>query len=156
MLDLPKGDVSDLNVPPGMIMPYISTTLDGWLLCDGAIFDAVIYPDLFAVLGDNFTPNMTDFFPRGSIVQSEIDDFVMQGQRTRMPRTGSWTLASAGAHVHYRGNQIGNFAGGTRRGVIGSANSQSEANGNHSHNSYAGGDTFTRPPHMNMAYLIKT
>ena len=156
MLDLPDGKTSDLSVPPGMIMPYISTTLDGWLLCDGAIFDAIIYPDLFAVLGDNFTPNMTDFFPRASIVQSEIDDFVMQRQLTRLPRTGSWTLASAGNHNHAKGSQIANFAGGSWRGVIGSTTTPSSANGNHSHNSYTGGDTFTRPPHMNMAYLIKT
>jgi len=154
MLDLPKD--SDIGVPTGMIMPYISTTLNGWLLCDGGIFDVVAYPDLFLLLGDNHTPIMTDFFPRASITQSEIDGFVMQGQLTRMPRTGSWTLASAGSHFHRLGIQIRNYVGGSWRGATELPGVPSAAAGNHNHTSYTGGDTFTRPPHMKLAYLIKT
>ena len=48
--------VSDLGVPIGAIMPYAGQTPpEGYLLCDGSEIDRQQYPDLFAVIGTQYT-----------------------------------------------------------------------------------------------------
>lgn len=55
--------------PVGIIVPYASSTLpDGYLLCDGGVYDPADYPELFAVVGYSFggvgsafnVPNLID------------------------------------------------------------------------------------------------
>jgi microcystin-dependent protein len=55
--------VMDFNpFPPGMVFPFGSDTAPpGYLLCDGATYAAVDYPELFSVIGYNFGGSGADF-----------------------------------------------------------------------------------------------
>ena len=58
---------SNQLIPVGALLAFSSTTIpDGWLLCDGSIFDQAVYPLLFAALGNsNVLPNFENRFVRG-------------------------------------------------------------------------------------------
>jgi microcystin-dependent protein len=44
------------KIPPGTIAMWPSNTIpNGWLLCDGSIYDQLTYPALFAVIAENYT-----------------------------------------------------------------------------------------------------
>jgi microcystin-dependent protein len=44
------------KIPPGTIAMWPSSTIpNGWLLCDGSIYDQLTYPALFAVIAENYT-----------------------------------------------------------------------------------------------------
>lgn len=55
--------VMDFNpFPPGMIFPFGGAVApDGYLLCDGASYEAADYPELFAAIGLNFGGSGTAF-----------------------------------------------------------------------------------------------
>lgn len=50
-----------VSLPIGVIMPHAmaGTLPSGWLMCDGAQYDAADYPDLFAVLPSNLKQETT-------------------------------------------------------------------------------------------------
>ena len=55
------------NVPVGTIVMYLGQTPpDGWLLCDGKTFSVLEYPKLKDHLGDNKTPDLRGYVPRGA------------------------------------------------------------------------------------------
>ena len=57
---------------------------NGYLLCDGASFSQVTYPDLYAVLGNvNTTPDLRGYFLRGLNTSATVD-----------PNGGSRTIGS--------------------------------------------------------------
>ena len=59
--------VGGTNTPVGAIATWpTSTPPAGWLLCDGSQFDENVFPELFALLGKNTTPNLSDQFIRGA------------------------------------------------------------------------------------------
>ena len=52
-------------MPAGIIMAWPSATLpQGWLKCDGSTYSAVTFPQLYAVLGVTYTPNLCGYFLR--------------------------------------------------------------------------------------------
>jgi len=52
-------NLPDLASPPGMVNAFVGATApDGWLLCDGSTFNELTYPELYALLGTNTTPDM--------------------------------------------------------------------------------------------------
>lgn len=55
------------GLPVGAIATFISTTLpNGFLLCDGSVFDRLTYPDLYKALGDsNVLPNLMGRYLKG-------------------------------------------------------------------------------------------
>lgn len=54
------------GVPVGSIVIWFGTVPPpGWLLCDGSLFDAAEFPDLFSLLGANVLPDFTGMFPLG-------------------------------------------------------------------------------------------
>ena len=62
--------------PVGSIIMYGGTAApSGWFLCDGRLYDTIVYADLFAVIGYNFggggpmfmVPNFQDRFPKGTM-----------------------------------------------------------------------------------------
>jgi hypothetical protein len=62
-----KNRVYSMGVPVGTVITYAGRTLpDGYLLCNGAQYDPLIYPELFAVLGEDRVPNLLDQFVRGA------------------------------------------------------------------------------------------
>lgn len=53
-------------MPIGTVVSFYSLTLPtNYLVCDGSVYDTVTYPDLFAVLGVNTTPDLRGVFIRG-------------------------------------------------------------------------------------------
>jgi microcystin-dependent protein len=58
--------VANALVPVGTITGYGGASAPtGWLLCDGASFSAVTYPNLNTVLGGTTLPNLVGRFPMG-------------------------------------------------------------------------------------------
>ncbi|MEM9887457.1 MAG: tail fiber protein [Bacteroidota bacterium] len=57
-------------VPVGTIIMWIGdeneTVPDGWLICDNRLYNTTTYPDLFALLGSDRTPNFLGRFPVGA------------------------------------------------------------------------------------------
>ena len=54
------------TVPVGTVIAYHATTApEGYFACDGAEFDAAVYPKLAAVLGKNKVPDLRGYFIRG-------------------------------------------------------------------------------------------
>lgn len=54
------------TVPVGTVISYYGATApEGYFACDGAEFDAAVYPKLAAVLGKNKVPDLRGYFIRG-------------------------------------------------------------------------------------------
>ena len=133
---LPISESIDANIPVGMINPSLTSIVDGWLLCDGSTFDALLYPELNALLGGNTLPDLVERFPRATTNQAEINGFVLQGYLTRLPRTGNWTLKSGGGHTHKLGTSRSQFRNGTWRGSTDTGdNDYTDYAGSHNHTS---------------------
>ncbi len=55
------------DLPVGTIVMYLGQTPpEGWLLCNGSTFSASAYPELKQHLGDNKTPDLRGYVPRGA------------------------------------------------------------------------------------------
>ncbi|MEM9849532.1 MAG: tail fiber protein, partial [Bacteroidota bacterium] len=63
------SSLSDSN-PVGTIIMWIgdenATVPTGWLVCDNRLYNTTTYPDLFALLGSDRTPNFLGRFPVGA------------------------------------------------------------------------------------------
>jgi microcystin-dependent protein len=58
--------LSDGGFRTGMVQMFMGETPpDGWLVCDGSMFDTNAYPELYALLGNYVLPNMIQRFPLG-------------------------------------------------------------------------------------------
>lgn len=58
---------ADGNPVGTVIMYYGNTAPEGYLVCDGSMFDEHKYPLLKALLGKNTTPNLSNQFIRGAV-----------------------------------------------------------------------------------------
>ncbi|RKZ81251.1 MAG: hypothetical protein DRQ35_00530, partial [Gammaproteobacteria bacterium] len=160
------ASIAEDRSPLGTVIMNVSTTpIAGYLLCDGSAFDTALYPDLFALLGSNTTPNLTSQFVRGTNVQGTINGFTQRGDSTARPNAG-FTTNSTGAHSHsttityYRSN--GGNDGNTGPGKNTDTNTTrnwthtSSSAGAHSHSITGGGDSETAPKHVYLAYHVKS
>jgi microcystin-dependent protein len=85
-------------VPVGAVMMWWGTAQPAggfWLICNGATFSQVTYPDLFVFLGNsNVLPDMRGYFPRGLDTSGTVDP--NGASRT----IGSVQTSQLQAHVH--------------------------------------------------------
>jgi microcystin-dependent protein len=169
-------NADQFEAPIGSIAPYpaaAGSVPSGWLLCDGASYDANFYPELFSVIGINYgsepnnrflVPDLRGRTPIGKDAgQTEFDNLGDTGGAkthtlalSEMPshNHGGSTL-SGGGHTHPYGTRpflINTDAAGevTRDGADGSGdlpNQNTQFAGSHSHPINAqGGDG----PHNNL------
>jgi microcystin-dependent protein len=71
-----SAHVTNRFMRPGIIVDYAGTTVpEGWLLCDGTVYEISEYPNLGAVLGNTWggdgvttfaVPNLQNLFTRGA------------------------------------------------------------------------------------------
>ena len=60
--------------PVGTVIAYHATTApEGYFACDGAEFDAAVYPKLAAVLGESKVPDLRGYFIRGYATNNDVD-----------------------------------------------------------------------------------
>lgn len=84
----------------GSLQMFLIVPPLGWLLCDGATYDKVDYPELWAVLPSQLTsptqltlPDLTSAFPAGTATEGEIGDEAGQN-------TFALTVAQLPTHSH--------------------------------------------------------
>jgi len=153
--------------PIGTIIMFASfdTIPAGYLRCDGAAYNTATYPQLFILTGQSFTPNLTEHFIKGASNQGQVTAYTQQADSTARPNT-TFTVAGStnttGNHTHRHGDIIYNYGGGGGRMLDPiSDTDNTAAAGNHSHTLSGatvngGGDAITQPPHVYMAYYIKS
>ena len=163
MLDLATVGGGD---PVGSILTYPSVTPPpGYLFCDGSAFNELLYPILYALLGNsNILPDFRQDFIRGANIQAEIDAFVAKIDSTKLPNNPiTGTAANAGAHTHNiphaaAANNALPFFQPQGYGPLTNLKTQTTgAAGAHTHaiTIDGGGDSETAPQHKYMAYHIK-
>ena len=60
--------------PVGTVIAYHATTApEGYFACDGAEFDAAVYPKLAAVLGESKVPDLRGYFIRGYATNNDVN-----------------------------------------------------------------------------------
>ena len=178
-IELLKGTPDGVGI--GRIDVFTTLTIPKThLLCDGSTFDKLVYPDLFAFLGSDKTPDLRDKFVRGwSAARAPMN---VQGQATAKPTTpftadsaGNHQHASAGGHKHIEGlpgfkpygSKYG-FADNTGSTGLGGSGSDQRAypytstEGDHQHaaagahtHTISGGDAETRPANTAVVYAIQ-
>lgn len=101
--------VTEQLVPTGTLLPWAGQAAlavpSGWALCDGQALNRVAFSSLFKVIGTEFgagdgvttfnVPNMSDRFPRGTHLGSEVGD------------TGGSSAATMPNHSHGGSTQGG-------------------------------------------------
>jgi hypothetical protein len=175
ILGVPIADVARvaLNVqvtfPVGAIIPFggpYDKIPDGWLLCDGTLYDITAYPELFAVIGciwgspdpDLFqVPDLRGIFLRG-VNRNAADEFSDPDKDSRVSRypggnfantVGSYQADAFESHTHTYVNTLmkigeeGYHAGGSHGGSA----PNPPVN-------YTGGNE-TRPMNAYVNYIIK-
>ncbi len=101
------------KLPVGAIIPWaIDAIPTGWLLCNGAAFSGVTYPELAVLFPSLTVPNTSDYYPRfGSTVGASATESTRVAGRaiitvsiaasTSLPLlTGSVVSSAAGGHGH--------------------------------------------------------
>ena len=144
------------NVMIGLVVPYAGDTAnlpDNVLLCDGAVYDRVDYPALYAVLADAYlddadtfhTPQLVDTF----VVGTDENEGAEGGEATH-----TLTADEMPSHLHeYQEKNEILFPYGTltpdisaRGTLLESARETSSAGGGEAHNNL--------PPYHAMTYVI--
>jgi hypothetical protein len=95
-----RKQVVSLGVPVGTVITFAGRFVPpGYLLCDGSVFDQLIYPELFVTLGNsNRVPNLTDQFIRGSMAA----DFGLPAKSFNKGRNLGNNLDFGGTEVFFR------------------------------------------------------
>lgn len=80
-------------VPSGQVIPFMSAAIpNGWLLADGAILSQIIYPALFASLGNSWGAA-----PAGSFALPDLRGKVLIGTSPTIPFASTAPLGRAGS-----------------------------------------------------------
>jgi microcystin-dependent protein len=159
--------LSNVN-PPGMVIAFAgtSTTLTGYLLCDGSIYNSSYYPYLFNAIGytyggdtnnGNFrVPNYKGLFLRSTGSQS------VQGKTYTSPVLGTtlndkstqFTTSEFVDHIH---TEVRSFVTGSSdfMAPYQYSNAVSSLNFTKSSNTFNSGNLETHPVHTSVQYFIK-
>jgi len=140
-------------MPIGAIIAYYGLVAPtGWLLCNGATFDASVYTALNTLLGSNTLPDLRGYFLRGLDSTRTLGS--QQNDATKMPNN-PFVVQPAGSHSHTLG--VNNGIGGTGSVTTSTGGVQTVSTSttpDHTHN-LTGGDTETRPKNIAVNYIIK-
>lgn len=144
------------STPVGIIQPFASDTNipRGYLLCDGASYPTADYPDLYAVIGNTYggdstnfnVPNLVDKFIQGSTTSGEEKEAGLPNITGRasypsgLARDGSFYSTTYGSEKF-------SMQGGVGNGALAFDASRSSA-------IYGKSDT-VQPPALTMVYIIK-
>ena len=154
--------------PVGMVITFAgtSTTLTGYLLCDGSSYSFQQYPYLFGVIGYTYgdagngyfrVPNYKGIFLRGAGLQD------VQGKTYTAPELGTTMVdkmssfetnvyvdnITTGTKTVLTGSTVSGTSGFYTTSVIGNVNFST------SFNIYNYGNNETRPVHTSVQYFIK-
>ena len=157
-LNLGGGElIYNVGLPIGSVMMWpLDLPPDGWLICNGNVFDGVKYAVLNQLLGDNHTPDLRGQFIRGAV--GPLDNFAKHQWTTGRPRN-PFTTNNTGHHHHdYTLQYTGSGNGGTRFAFwdVNEGKTYQTANaGSHTHTITGGGDSETAPDHVYLNFIIK-
>lgn len=146
-----------VGAPVGSILMWTQEPIPtGWLECNGSTFNAVDYPELFDLYGNNILPDLRSAFIRGrGPAAGTLNAFgTIYPYKTGAPVT-PFTVSTAPDHTHPTapGSAINTGGGGTT--LSGYTNSGTTgAGGSHTH-TITGGDTETVPAHKVLIYIVK-
>ena len=146
------------NVDPiGTILMFPSLNLPkGYLLCNGAKFNTIIYSELAQILKSDTLPNFTDRFPRSVGPSTANKALHYQSWTTANPRN-KWKTSEDGEHQHTYEDwatyiNVANM--GTEFVLYEQINTETEQDGGHIH-IISGGDSETRPQSATIYFIIK-
>ena len=128
---------------------------DGYLLCNGAAFDATHYPVLNQVLGTNRTPDLRSQFIRAA-GGNTLDNFARHQYTTARPRSNFFTDTTGNHHHTVRvGTKSSPVGGGGYHVGMNPEHTTTSTEGNHIHHIASGGDPETAPNHVYLFFIIK-
>ncbi len=193
-MNIKKGAITQTQIPIGSIVAFagdlsIQVQLDilvkdGWLLCDGSVFNKTNFPELFAVIqysnggssNEFYVPDLRNRFLRGTTgiaadrdpdATSRIAAAVngatgnrtasLQRHATALPTSEAWQLANNGQHQHsciHITNSQTNAWSGGNNVYTPYGYTNSDDNGNHYHE-LTGYDAATAPVNLALFYIIK-
>lgn len=150
-------------VPSGAVLPFAynvtsGTVPDGWLLCDGSVYQVSAYPTLGALLANTYggstgtfaVPNLSGLFIRGSGTQTS------GGVTYTSSSIGTIQADAFQGHYHSGNKALGGsgvLQGGTTTTLITSGNTTGAvADGTNGTPRFT---TETRPVNLAMVYCIK-
>jgi len=139
--------------PVGTIAMWGTATLpNGWLECNGAEFDPLVFPELFDVLGERYVPDLRNQFVRGKGDKTG-GLLSRKGWTTGAPKN-PFVAAQAGDHQHSGGATSGGVVGIGNPDPAGVKSGNTGTSGMHTH-TITGGDSETAPDHVVLLYMIK-
>lgn len=116
------GNSSHSDISIGTITMYLgSSAPDGWLICDGGVFDRTVYTELYNILGTNILPDLRECTTKGAgeNTNGTIHNTVALGAfQNDTVKSHSHTMS----HTHTRGtmNITGQATRSLRSGTINS------------------------------------
>jgi len=163
--------VYNVGCPIGAILMWpAAAPPPGWLVCDGTVINATLYPKLVAVVGANL-PDLRGQFVRGAGPRTGAIGS-RHGYTTARPNTAfTGSTNTAGVHTHGLWSRRMNAYSGAgyspaaqtvgegidARGTTNVSGRWMDSDGDHSHTTTVtgGGDAETAPDHVVLAYIIK-
>jgi microcystin-dependent protein len=169
------NNTEDARYPPGTIIHYScaltsSTSLQGWLFCDGATYNASTYPDLFSAIGYRYgssgstfsVPNFQNYYaigisgePISSATRGSNNVNLDNNHLASHSHTG--TSGAGGGHTHNFESKKQSYSQGYNWDNRGGENSPDYEFRMWGENKFgAGGDAGTGNANNNHAHNIST
>ena len=159
---LPKPIEYISNAPIGTVLSYAGQTApNGYLICNGASYAVADYPDLYAVIGNTYggddtnfnVPNLVDKFIQGSTTSGTKKEAGLPNIE------GKW-VGNSVYSPYLEGTMTGAFSKGEGSGVKrwgsndGNGSNVFVFDASRSNTIYGNSDT-VQPPALTMVYIIK-
>ena len=148
------SDKNFSTAPIGTVLSFAgSTAPHGYLLCDGASYKVADYEDLYAVIGNTYggdstnfnVPNLVDKFIQGSTASGTEKEAGLPNIEGTVGAL--WGGGANGAFTNTYYDDAGGVTGGSARQVV-------TLNASRSNSIYGNSDT-VQPPALTMVYIIK-